>query len=286
MRNGIICLAVAWFSFQLALAEDFEKSYEIPADSVIIIDNSLGSIKVTSHKGKEVELTAYKKGPGSDLIEIKEDQAGEKIKTFSLKAQFAAPKPLGQLPMFGGAKRSPPKMFSPPIQPVSPSRFPVPRASVDFEVRIPKSVKYRQIVLSTFSGNGKVELSEIKGNFRIMSRTGSVEVRDVKGVVTATSLSGTIDGYLVRSNEPSYLSFSSTSGNVLVQAPANLNATIEMRSQSGSLKTDFPLEIKEDRYGPGKFVSGGKLGNGSDKLRIYSNFGKVSLVHSKDHSEN
>jgi hypothetical protein len=292
MRNGVIRFAIAWFSFQLAPANDYRKSYTIPEDSQIFIENFLGNIKLTSYKGKTVELIAYKKGPDSDSIEIRENRGGNRISIYSLDPRFTPPKPSFG---FGAPKPFPPRNPFPLQGPPIPSTG-VSKASVDFEIRVPQSIKYKQISLSSLFGNGKVEVSEVKGNFSILTgtgsvevsevnghfliqtRTGSAEIKNVQGQMTASSTSGTISVYLAHANEPRDLNFSSVSGNAIVRAPANLSAIVDMRSQSGLLQTDFPLSIQEVRYGPGKFVLSGKLGAGKDKLSINSNFGQVSLM--------
>jgi hypothetical protein len=271
MRNGIIPFVMVWFSLQPALAKDFEKSYSIPQDSRIIIQNFLGNIKLTGYKGKNVELTAYKKGPESDQIEINEDRGGDRIRIYSHDPQFTPP------PLFAPPKRfGVPKEFPPREAPIPPNLLNGSKASVDFEIRIPQSIIYKQVILRSFGG--KVDVSGVKGNFVIMSERGSVEVKNVKGFMAASSTSGTVSVYLEHATEHGSMSFSSISGNVIVRAPASLSAVIDMQSQNGLLKTDFPIEIREDRYGPGKYVHS-QLGAGSERLLIRSNSGQVSLVH-------
>jgi hypothetical protein len=70
------------------------------------------------------------------------------------------------------------------------------------------------------------------------------------------------------------------SGNVTVRAPADLNAYIDMSTVSGSLRTDFPIEVMERRYGPGQSARGRVGPQGSDgiNLRIRSVSGRISLV--------
>jgi hypothetical protein len=299
MRNGIIRFAIAWFSLQIAPADDFRKSYTIPADTQIIVENYLGNIKLTSHKGKTVELIAYKKGSSNDPIEIKEDRSGDRFRIFSFNPQFTPrrgyPPSRGSFPLRGG----PPSMgFPPPVAPAPPDPAIVSKSSVDFEIRMPQSIEYKQVFLSSFFGSGKivvsevkgsfsiltgtgsVDVSEVKGHFSIQTRTGSMEIKNVIGQVSASSTSGTISINLAHANDPRDMNFSSTSGNVIVIAPANLSAIVDMWSQSsGLLQTNFDLKIEEDRYGRGKSVHGGQLGKGKDKLRLYSNFGQVSLMH-------
>ena len=75
------------------------------------------------------------------------------------------------------------------------------------------------------------------------------------------------------------MKFSSVSGNVNVTLPGNLDAEVQMSSLSGSLKTDFPIEVKERRYGPGRSAQG-RVGNGSRTLNVSAVSGSVSLTHS------
>jgi DUF4097 and DUF4098 domain-containing protein YvlB len=71
--------------------------------------------------------------------------------------------------------------------------------------------------------------------------------------------------------------FTSISGNVSVKAPDNLDALIEMSTLSGTLSTDFPLEVQERRYGPGRSARG-RLGTGAISIRITTVSGRVSLM--------
>ncbi|HWQ35496.1 MAG TPA: hypothetical protein VNQ79_21805, partial [Blastocatellia bacterium] len=59
--------------------------------------------------------------------------------------------------------------------------------------------------------------------------------------------------------------------------PENLDASVEMSVLSGSLKTDFPLQIEKPEYGPGQKAHG-QPGSGSRRLKMSSVSGNVSLV--------
>ncbi len=73
------------------------------------------------------------------------------------------------------------------------------------------------------------------------------------------------------------MKFSSVSGSVHVKAPGNLMADIEMSTISGSLETDFPIEVQEAEWGPGRSAHG-RIGTGENSLRVTSVSGKVSLT--------
>ncbi len=227
-------------SFQQTFAQDFRKSYTISAGGQIVIGSHMGDVKVTGYKGDSVEILAYKRGPDRDFIQIADNSFGHRIELYSRHLQVGRG-----------------------------------NASVDFEVRVPNSVEYNFSRLSSFGG--KVEVSGVIGRLRAESVRGDVEVRNVTGMVSASSVSGNVRVDIERETGRSNMRFSSISGNIEVRAPADLNALIDMSSSIGLLKTSFPIEVHEFRYGPGRSARG-KLGSGSQVLRISSVSGQVSLV--------
>jgi len=281
MRKGIIPLFISIVGFQLALAGEVKKSYKIPQGWQISIENYLGNIRVTSCKGKEIELTAFIDSPGSESVTIADERFDETIRIYPRFVPFAPPKEYVPPKPF-----APPKEYGPsrglgmPMNPIGPARgrgFPTPvmapPVKVDIEIGLPQSVKYKIIRIITRSG--KVDVSNVEGQFFITSERGNVELKSVKGGVTASSVNGNISVSIEHAQERP-MNFSSISGNVEVVAPKNLDAMIDMLSRVGLLKTDFPLDITERRY-MGKFAKG-KLGNGLMALGISSNSGRVSLL--------
>jgi DUF4097 and DUF4098 domain-containing protein YvlB len=148
-------------------------------------------------------------------------------------------------------------------------------ATVDFEVRVPASSEYNFSRLS--SRGGKVKVSNVTGRLRAESMRGDVEISGVKGLVTASSHSGNVSVEIVMGADRSHMRVSSISGNIDVLAPANLDAFVEMSSIGGLLKTDFPIEVQEMRYGSGRSARG-KLGTGKQLLHLRSVTGQVSLM--------
>jgi len=270
IRSGVIPIAIALLSLQLASAKDFQKSYTVSAGLQVIIENNLGNIKLTGHKGKAIELTAYRKGTEGDAIGINDETFPDGLRIYSRYGKFPSPKEFVPPKSFG-----PPGRFTPP-QPFPPrERFERPDASVDMEILIPQSMEYRFVRLVSF--NGKVEISGVTGPLWARSERGSVEVKDVRGSVNASSVSGHISALIGQARDRGDMRFVSFSGSVEVRAPANLDASVEMWSRSGLIKTDFPIEIKEERYGPAKSAKG-ILKLGGRKLLISSVSGPVSLI--------
>jgi hypothetical protein len=240
----IIALAIA-FSVSPVHPQDFRKSYTIPPRGTINIVNPQGNIKVHGYSGKDIEVLAFKKGPDRDFLEIQDNSFGTLINLFPRYRQSG----------LVNARMN---------------------ASVDFEVRVPKSIEYNFNSLKSFSGN--VEVSDVIGRVLAESVGGSVEIHDVQGMIMASSVSGSVHGDLMQTPLPSNTWFKTISGSILIKAPSNLNAMVKMKSDAGLLNTDFPIEILEMRYGPGKFADG-RLGTGSQRVDIRSVYGNVSLVH-------
>ena len=63
------------------------------------------------------------------------------------------------------------------------------------------------------------------------------------------------------------MKFSSVSGNVNVKAPLIGVGDVEMSSLSGSLDTDFPIQVQEKQFGPGRSAKGNVSG-GTSNLKI------------------
>jgi DUF4097 and DUF4098 domain-containing protein YvlB len=72
------------------------------------------------------------------------------------------------------------------------------------------------------------------------------------------------------------MKFSSASGDVHVRLPTNIDARVTMSTASGDIETNFPIEVKRDRYSSSSRAEG-QLGSGARMLKISSASGNVSL---------
>lgn len=239
IASGILSLIFA----ATAAAQDFQKSYKLGSGSQISIGNVSGDVIVTGYDGNAVVVKGFKEGADSDRLEI-EDRSSE-----------------GRVEV--GARY--PKNCNC-------------QASIRFEVQVPRSVKYNLDRISSVSGN--VEISNVSGTIHATSVSGEVKVHDVSGSVSAKSVSGDVEVEINRLDGASDdMKFSSVSGDVNVQMPAEIDADVDMSSLSGGIKTDFPIEVTKERYGP-RTSARGKLGTGSRRLQMSSVSGSLSLRHS------
>lgn len=239
-------------------AQDFQKSYQVGPDATLSVKNASGNITVTGDDGDAVVVHAYKEGRDRDRVEIEDRSSGNAV---DVRANYDNCRDNCN-------------------------------ASVRFEVRVPRRTRLNVDKVSTASGDIKV--SSVQGTLRLNTASGNVQVRDAAGSVNASSASGDVEILntsgavsaqtasgdvmveIARLEGAENMKFSTASGDVTVRLPSNLEADVEMSTVSGRVETDFPIEVKEQRHGPGSNARG-RLGNAGRSLRLSSASGNVSL---------
>ncbi|HMB26721.1 MAG TPA: DUF4097 family beta strand repeat-containing protein [Blastocatellia bacterium] len=251
--SALVCLLLSLN----AAAQDFRKSYEIGQGGSISVRNVSGDVTVTGYEGSAVLVLGFKEGPDRDRVSVEDNSAGNNV---DVRARY-------------------------------PENCDC-NASIRFEVKVPRA-NYKFDPISSVSGD--VEVTGVSGDLRAKSTSGNVTVKGVTGAVNANSTSGnvhvgeitgTVSGKSTSGNVEveimqlggaGDMEFASTSGDVRVKLPANLDADVRMSTTSGGLKTDFPLTIEEPERGHGRRAAG-RVGGGSRNLRLSSTSGSVSLL--------
>jgi len=304
--SGLVILFSVIFYIPAITAADFEKSYDDAINRRITIVVLHGDIKLSGYDGKNIEISAVKKGADSERVVIEDASAGNHINIFSryldparnnatVDFEIRVPKevfyntgpmskPQGERVMYfqrfldraptptpSDAPESPkpPPPSDLPAQPkppppagaVTPPKIPPPPGGMQF----PHAIYLK-------SNSGHITISDVAGSIRLEGQ--NIEARNVEGTLYAYSTSGDIKGVIGQASRRSVLQFSSSSGNISLQAPDDISAQVRIQSSSGQVKTDFPLETREMRYGSGKFIQG-RLGNGNSIIDIRSLSGAI-----------
>jgi Toastrack DUF4097 len=239
MARAGMAIASLIFVAGTAPAQDFQKAYQIPSGGNVRVSTVSGDVTVTGYDGGAIVVTGFKEGRDRDLVEIEDRSSGNNV---DVRVRY---------PKQGRND-----------------------ASVRFEVQVPRSVSYDFDGISSVSG--EVQMRDVTGDIHANSVSGNVRVENVTGRVSASSVSGNVNVDVTRLEGISDMKFSSVSGNVTVRLPSDLSADIEMSTLSGSLKTDFPIEVREKRYGPGRSARG-RVGEADKNLRLTSVSGNVTL---------
>lgn len=240
-------------------AQDFERSYRVGSGGSISIRNVSGNIEITGHDGDAIVVRGTKEGEDLDMVEVEDLSAGDRVE---LRAKYPR-----------NCRRC--------------------NVSINFEVRVPRSARYRLEPISTASGNikitslsgdlkvatasGDVLVQNVSGQINASTASGEMSVKDVAGTVNASSASGNVEVDITRLEGAESMKFSSASGNVSVRLPSSLDADVHMSTASGSISTDFPIEVRESGHGSGRRAEG-RLGSGGRNLRISTASGDLSLT--------
>jgi DUF4097 and DUF4098 domain-containing protein YvlB len=241
IRLTAIATFVLGLAGTAANAQDFQKSYNLPKDGQIRIGNVSGDVKVSGYNGDAIIVRATKTGTDRDTVEIEDRSTSGRV---DIVVRY-------------------------------PERNRSNDASVDFDVQVPRSISYDQHIGSV---SGEVTLMDITGRVRASSVSGRVKVVGVTGTVTANSVSGSVDVEIKSLEGGDDMKFTAVSGDVNVNMPSNLDAEIEISTLSGDIDTNFPIEIKKEKYAPGRRASA-KLGDGSRSIKMNTVSGSISLKH-------
>jgi len=251
--SALVCLLLSLN----AAAQDFRKSYEIGQGGSISVRNVSGDVVVTGYEGSAVLVLGFKEGPDRDRVRVEDNSAGNNV---DVRARY-------------------------------PENCDC-NASIRFEVKVPRA-NYKFDPISSVSGDvevtgvsgdllakstsGNVTVKGVTGAVNAKSTSGNVHVGEITGTVSGKSTSGNVEVEIMQLNGAGDMEFGSTSGDVRVKMPANLDADVRMSTTSGGLKTDFPLTIEEPERGHGRRAAG-RVGGGSRNLRLSSTSGSVSLL--------
>jgi hypothetical protein len=281
MKKNAIALAVLGVLASLMLAtawgQDFQQTYQLAPGGTISVSNVSGQISITGYNGSVVTVAAFREGPDKDLVQIQDQSSPGHV---SLTVQYPS----------GGSSN----------------------ASVRFVIQVPRTSSYEFDSLKSASGDiqvtdvtgdiktktasGEITIQQVTGNVQASAASGDIKITQVAGTVTAsaasgdvtatgisgaasaTTASGDVDVELTGVSGSGDMKFSSASGDVRVKAPAQLSAQVEMSTASGSIKTDFPLNIQDlDHHGK---KASGQVGTGAIKLKISAASGDVQLIRS------
>ncbi len=257
-RVGVLATFFCFLSISDIYAQDFQKTYRIGAGGSVTVKNVSGDVEVSGHDGDAIIVNGYKEGRDREMVEVEDRSSANAVDV---------------------GVRYPRECNC--------------DASVRFEIRVPRGVRYNFERVSTASGNisvtgvtgrvnvqtasGNVKVSEVSGEISAGSASGDVRVGEIRGTVSASTASGNVNVEIAQLEGAGNMKFSSASGDVNVRLPSTLDADVYMTTASGSIETNFPIEVKKPRYGPSSQAHG-TLGSGSRTLRISSASGDVSLM--------
>ncbi len=140
---------------------------------------------------------------------------------------------------------------------------PVVTRPADMEIQVPR---HTNLELSSVNA-GNITVEGVEGELEVGNVNGSITLNNVGGSVVAHTVNGRVMAKLTRVTPQKSMAFTSLNGAVDVSLPASAKANLKLRSDNGSIFTDFDLHVLSD---PGSPVSEDTRGEGG-RFRIEVN---------------
>src|SRR5688572_13113710 len=105
----------------------------------------------------------------------------------------------------------------------------------DFDLTVPRNTT---VIVQNAQG-GDIRCGGIQGDIEITSMHGEIRLDDVAGGVVVGTMNGEIRASIRELNEGKPLSFTSMNGEVVLRVPQSAKANVRLRTQNGSVLTDF-----------------------------------------------
>ena len=109
------------------------------------------------------------------------------------------------------------------------------RSKASFHLTVPRNATL--IVQNAWGG--EIHCRGLAGDIEINSMQGRIRLDDVSGGVVAGTMNGEIQASIRALQEGKPLSFTSMNGEVLLRVPSDAKANVRLRTQNGSVLTDF-----------------------------------------------
>ncbi len=109
-------------------------------------------------------------------------------------------------------------------------------APADFTVTVPRGTHV--VVQNSFGGD--IQCRNLAGDLEITTLNGDVRIEDLAGGAVVSNMNGDITAVVRELREGKPISFTSLNGAVVIRAPADAKANVRLRTQNGSVLTDFP----------------------------------------------
>ena len=114
--------------------------------------------------------------------------------------------------------------------------------------------------------NGSIDVTGLHGDQEVESVNGSITLANVSGSVVAHTVNGAVTVSLDRITENKSMSFTSLNGKVDVSLPADTKARLRLKSDHGSIFSDFDVKMEPEASKP--TIQDSRSQNGKYKISV------------------
>jgi len=112
--------------------------------------------------------------------------------------------------------------------------------SLDLIIKVP-----RQCSLSLSTADGDIIVENVSGDLEVESSDGNVVLTGISGLAVASSADGDITAVLNAATSGKPMSFSTVEGDVDITLPADIKATVRLKTEEGNFYTDFAIDLQQ-----------------------------------------
>ena len=111
----------------------------------------------------------------------------------------------------------------------------------DLTIQVPRAFSLR---LSTID-NGKIVVYGVSGELEISNLNGDIELNEISGAAVLNTIDGNIRAKFSEVFPDMPMAFTTIHGTIEVSLPADTKALLKMKSQEGTIYTNFNLEVEK-----------------------------------------
>jgi hypothetical protein len=156
--------------------------------------------------------------------------------------------------------------------------------AIDLEIKVPYNFS---VDLKTVN-HGKIAVANVNGELQASNVNGSITLSDISGSAVANTVNGKILVSFKKVTPNTPMSFTGLNGMIEVTFPADIKATVKLKSDMGEIYTDFKMdfeskvETKESSNGNGKKISVGqwtygKINGGGAEITFKNMHGNIYI---------
>jgi DUF4097 and DUF4098 domain-containing protein YvlB len=259
MRLMAVRLAVAVSTVAVlaapAGAQDFQWKGRLDAGQTIEIKGVNGNITSTPSSSGDVEVTASKSARHSNPAEVRIEvvRGGDGVTICAVypnardrEANRCAPGDGGHMSTNNNDTQ------------------------VHFDVRLPAGVN---LIANTV--NGEIKAESLQGDVNAHTVNGSVRV-STAGSAEAATVNGSVTASMGRFDLRDGATFQTVNGDVTVNLPPGVDASVRADTLNGSVRSEFPITV-QGTVSPRRLR--GTIGNGGRELRLSTVNGSIRLLN-------
>jgi hypothetical protein len=233
-----------------SLTEELHKTYPLPADGRVELDNINGDVHISSWDRNEVRVDAVKYAGTKERL----DEAHIEIDAGSGYVAIRTKYPHQDHTWNWGSHNNP--------------------AGVEYTLTVPRAARLDEIKLI----NGELDINGVSGEVRASCINGRLEAHNLAGRAKLSTINGKLDARFDQIAKGS-VELESVNGSVDLTIPSDSKAEVEASTVSGNINNDFGLHVSHHIVG---HELRGELGNGGAHIKLANVNGRIEIHHAQD----